>query len=135
MLMFVQHSLNKVGEEKINELPVSGNKRKHAETKHWQTDEQKQATLAKRREAYQKKKHAKLKSKDMQNLLNKEKILKREKHWRLMSKEKLNLQKEEKTIKREKLSRRQFLFRNKLHVTQTNVTQDLAPILLIRISI
>ena len=44
------------GEEKINELPVSGNKRKHAETKHCQTDEQKQATLAKRREAYQKKK-------------------------------------------------------------------------------
>lgn len=81
------------------------------------------------------KKHAKLKSKDMQNLLNKEKILKRERYLRLMSKEKLNLQKEEKTIKREKLSRRQFLFRNKLHVTQTNVTQDLAPILLIRISI
>ena len=44
------------GEEKINELPVSGNKRKHAETKHCQTDEQKQATLAKQREAYQKKK-------------------------------------------------------------------------------
>ena len=44
------------GDETINELPVSGNKRKHAETKHCQTDEQKQATLAKRREAYQKKK-------------------------------------------------------------------------------
>ena len=35
------------GDETINELPVSGNKRKHAETKHCQTDEQKQATLAK----------------------------------------------------------------------------------------
>ena len=46
------------GEEKINELPVSGNKHKHTETKHCQTDEQKQATLAKRREAYQKKKYA-----------------------------------------------------------------------------
>ena len=44
------------GDETINELPVSGNKRKHAETRHCQTDEQKQATLAKRREAYQKKK-------------------------------------------------------------------------------
>ena len=74
-------------------------------------------------------------TKEKLNLQKEEKTIQRQKHQRLMTKEKLNLRKEEKTIKKEKLSRRQFLFRNKVHVTQMNVTRDLALILLIRISI
>ena len=67
-------------------------------------------------------KHRTLMSKDKLDMLKKQKIIEKEKHRSLMKKETLNLPKEEKTIKREKHFGRQFLFMNKLHVTQTNVT-------------
>ena len=70
------------GVETITELSVSGKKR----------DEQKQATLTKRREAYQKKKACETEAqRHAKRALKKERIMKREKHQALMSKDKLDM--------------------------------------------